>query len=1025
LVFLSYARADLDFAEQLAFGLKARGFAVTLDRHAIAGGEEWRTRLQTLVAECDTVVFVLTPDSARSKVCDEEIALANALSKRVLTAKAKPLGDAPVPAGLRSQQFIFFHADEKNPGKGPLTGLSELEAALRTDLDWVRRHTRIAQRAEEWDRADRAPDRLAQGGELREMLDWRARKPAAAPEITDLQNIYLNESERAEEVRTNAGRRRNRQVLMGVVAAGLVVLAFAALTVLQALGNAAALGKFFAELADQRIAAHEFASAMRFGLAGVATGSGEVIGPDDDVAAQKVEDAHFQNRLVRTLNAEGAGPIAALAFSPDAAILVVGYQDGQAALFDGRTGERRRSWKAHASGIAAIAFAPDGGSVATASADDAAKLWDARTGDLLRRMEGHGDDVAAIAFSPDGSFLVTGSRDKTARIWDAKSGAVSTILRGHGFAVQTVAIAPDAKRIATGSIDGEARIWDVAGGEALHAIRVNATGVRHLGFSPLGEILLAAGYARIVQTWDIATGEPRAALEGHSGAVNSARFSNSGGTIITGSGDGSVRIWDAASGTHRETFDGRGGAVLDAAYSSSDRRIAAAFADGALRIWDAETRTLIATMPGAPAAGIAMAVAQSGRIALAWEHGGARLWDGGFLGIRHRLTGANDALWSPRVSPDGSAIIAVSQNHTVHVWNARDGRPVAALASKGERVTTAEFSPDARQIVTAEGRIARLWDAKSGKETGGLAGHQDDIVTARFSPSGSRILTASLDDSAMVWDVQSRKPLFALKGHKDGLFDARFSPDGRWIATASSDGTAKVWRADTGAQAATLTGHTGVVTSVQFSPDGQAILTTATGGAAKLWDAGTFQARGGLGEKSMDVGEAAFSPDGRWIAGFDAKSAHLIVWETASGHMHRTFETGVQISSLREDAFAFSRDGRTLIFASPESDSAIRLWDIETGAQRTVLYGHHFGTTGAQFAPGGTQLVSAAIDGTAIVWDLSQFFAGTRASRIAAACARLKAMDEDTFTGGERAKPILAGRSLSPCRRPGLFSWLR
>ena len=62
-VFISYSRDDLAFADQLGEALALCGFATTLDRQGIAGGEDWRRRLGNLIREADTVVFVLSPSS--------------------------------------------------------------------------------------------------------------------------------------------------------------------------------------------------------------------------------------------------------------------------------------------------------------------------------------------------------------------------------------------------------------------------------------------------------------------------------------------------------------------------------------------------------------------------------------------------------------------------------------------------------------------------------------------------------------------------------------------------------------------------------------------------------------------------------------------------------------------------------------------------------------------------------------------------------------------------------------------------
>jgi hypothetical protein len=159
-VFISYSRDDADFADQLVAALDAYGFESSIDRHAVSGGEEWKRRLGNLISEADTVVFVLTPTSARSPICTWEVEEADRLGKRILPANWRPLEGASPPPQLRERNYIFFYDNPKEPGSGFGTGLAKLVAALNTDFDWLREHTRYLQRATEWDRGGRPANRL-------------------------------------------------------------------------------------------------------------------------------------------------------------------------------------------------------------------------------------------------------------------------------------------------------------------------------------------------------------------------------------------------------------------------------------------------------------------------------------------------------------------------------------------------------------------------------------------------------------------------------------------------------------------------------------------------------------------------------------------------------------------------------------------------------------------------------------------------------------------------------------------------
>ena len=99
-VFISYSRDDLRFADQLNASLDACGFECFID-HGIAGGEEWKRRLSNLISEADTVVFVLSPTSARSKTCAWEVEEAARLGKRILPVNCRPLEGTSPPSRLQ------------------------------------------------------------------------------------------------------------------------------------------------------------------------------------------------------------------------------------------------------------------------------------------------------------------------------------------------------------------------------------------------------------------------------------------------------------------------------------------------------------------------------------------------------------------------------------------------------------------------------------------------------------------------------------------------------------------------------------------------------------------------------------------------------------------------------------------------------------------------------------------------------------------------------------------------------------
>ncbi len=206
-VFISYSRADLAFADQLDMALKACGYAPTLDRHGIGGGEDWRDRLSALIQEADTVAYVLSPESATSDIVQWELEETDRWGKRLIPVVCRALGETAPPQRLKDLNYVHFYAEPKVPGSGFGHGLGQLMTALDTDVDWVCRHTRLGALAARWDEGRRSVERLLTGNDIAEAKDWTARKPKGGPDVTALQLAFIRASEDGAIDRQNAAKR--------------------------------------------------------------------------------------------------------------------------------------------------------------------------------------------------------------------------------------------------------------------------------------------------------------------------------------------------------------------------------------------------------------------------------------------------------------------------------------------------------------------------------------------------------------------------------------------------------------------------------------------------------------------------------------------------------------------------------------------------------------------------------------------------------------------------------------------------
>jgi formylglycine-generating enzyme required for sulfatase activity len=103
--FLSYSRANKDFAVRLARELKAEGFPVWLDQLDIPPGSRWDVEVEKALVDCDIFMVIITQASSASENVLDEIGYAIDTGKRMLPVL---LEKTNVPLRLRRFQYVDF-----------------------------------------------------------------------------------------------------------------------------------------------------------------------------------------------------------------------------------------------------------------------------------------------------------------------------------------------------------------------------------------------------------------------------------------------------------------------------------------------------------------------------------------------------------------------------------------------------------------------------------------------------------------------------------------------------------------------------------------------------------------------------------------------------------------------------------------------------------------------------------------------------------------------------------------------------
>jgi WD40 repeat protein len=890
-VFVSYSRADIDFADQLVLALEDKGFDPILDRHDIDSGEKWKERLGALIFSSDTVVFVLTDTSAASKICQWEVEEAARLGKRMIPVVPRSADGVPPPPALGELNYIHFYTTPAIPGSGFYDGVQRLCRALNVNLDWLRQQTRLAERAAEWrdqSAASRRPeDHLLRGSTLSEAEHWLSTAPAGAG-IPDVVRDFIvasqelegrrnaealaqiaeresaladKESALAQKARADRIARRATFVGGGAVVLLLVVAAFANWLAAENAADASARrSALFAREAEVLSAEGDHARAMLMALYGdpaAQRGWAERLFHAEGYPTTRnaLLTAYTSNRLLRTwqAHAQGQGVVHAIALSPDGS-LVVSAQDQDIRLWSINGGAARAQLTGGYPNE--LEFSRDGRFVFGTN-ENGILVWSLEGGAPVRRIAAN-LSFGVLALSEDGATIAASTLPTGAVLLSAETGAVLARF-ATGANVFDVALSDDASQVVTAEQDGVARLWSASGAAIRtfgHAPQSIAQ-VSAVSFE-FGHVLTATHLD--VKQWNAETGELFQEFEdiGASHLVGDfalnygvvMRFRNGGNfdrpivarsggasvmainddVIVLGRGDGGIDVWHRDWMVEDElTYFMRDGAVTDLAFSPDGEFIlvAAPETNEASIHRLSEPRQPLVRFPSDGLVGAA-AYSSDGRFVVTGsDDGAARVWPASG-GASIATFEHDEPVVSVVFSPDGRRVLTGDREGTVRVWPANGGAAMLTLDAGGSgERIPALFSPDGRTIITGVDDV-RVWSASDGGMTATF--DSDGVVSLAYSHDGRLIAAGGRGGDIEVWSVESGEALRRFRFDDieyDIPMSVAFSADDRTIRAGYISGRVRVWSLDGGAPIASITAEPELYAAA-FSADGQLV---AVGGS--------------------------------------------------------------------------------------------------------------------------------------------------------------------------------------------------
>lgn len=239
-VFISYSRQDQAFVRLLFGALEVAGQDAWVDWEDIPLTTDWWAEIREGIEEAKAFVFVMTPSSLASHVCTLEVSLALQLHKRIIPVLPAPfdtnealekLKARPVDPSLKGLVGARSLSDIASINWQTLSAINWVQFAnkdfdvvtrqllevLQTDYDHAKTHTRLLQRALEWDRAKRPNTLLLRGDAQREAEAWVRYNADKIPKPSDIHREYVAGGIRLRQ--KEQGQLRNFIILLLVLLA--------------------------------------------------------------------------------------------------------------------------------------------------------------------------------------------------------------------------------------------------------------------------------------------------------------------------------------------------------------------------------------------------------------------------------------------------------------------------------------------------------------------------------------------------------------------------------------------------------------------------------------------------------------------------------------------------------------------------------------------------------------------------------------------------------------------------------------
>lgn len=909
LVFISYSRKDKEFVRRLNDSLDASEIEAWVDWEGIPPSSDWMDEITRAIEGSDAFLFVISPDSLASKVCGEELELGIKYNKKLVPILLRdPAPGTTMHEKLSSHNWVYLREHDDYEA-----GIARVLESVNVDLDWIRQHTRLLQRAREWESKDQNSSFLLQGADLDEAERWRSEAASDSNrKVVPLQTEYIDASRKT-------ATKRQRNLLIGVSLAFVVSVFLAIYAVFQS--NEANKNAIAAENNRSTAVANENLAA-----------TAQAVAETNEKQAKTNETRAIENENTAKAQRSAA----------------------EAQIYQGRTGELFTST------LLAI--------------DSWEREQTFQAEDILRQnisqmpvpiMEANQEArINNVQFSPDGSQFVAASNTGTACLWEVASG-IQVFCERFGDSVNYAFFIQNGKVVITSSLDGSVRLLDAADGSLIHRYDFDAP-VLAIDVSPDGGLLAVAREDNLLSLIDLASEQSYYTLTMKS-PITAVKFSPNGNWLAFGLRDGGVRMW-RRSDKKLITGPKHDSEVYFVVFSPSSDWVVSVSEDSTARVASTSQGGQRYVLPHDDwLEDVAFGPANDWFVTVADDYT-IRVWDTNTGKEKVRML-QEGFVQEVKVSPNGEWIASTGWDYTVRIWNTITGseRVEIPLQARGSALA---FSEDGNFLLVGEsnGNLS-VWDVSSLNARIGYLDFPELLHEVHFSSSGDWMVVNS--DDYKVWTL-SKDQWFATKNGTDGesitandlTYDMAFSPDSKWLAVAEGEASTQAILYNLQDRTLQHLEQGGKVSTVAFSSDSQQLAMAGNNKLVTIWNVATAQKAFEL-EHDSPVLSVAYNKDGNLLlAGLNSQ---IVIWDLATKSVIETLNRPGAINVL-----AFSHNGKML--AGSSSQGITYFWQVDGNSFSQVAEFKQNGFALAlDFNPDDSLLAVGGKEGVAYLVDLSTF----------------------------------------------------